>query len=148
MDFSKQCLADRIERSGIGNTQPVDEARLYTHPFQHSADLQSPAVDHHAWFSDGPRNGSGRILRFFQQCSTDLDYYAHLCSPSPVLSPSIRLRFWTACPAAPFTRLSITDTNTVVSPRLATPIWQLFVRTTLWIAGIASGNTRTKSEPP
>lgn len=37
-------------------------------------------------------------------------------NPAVSSKPHIRFMFCTACPAAPFTRLSITDNTTTVSP--------------------------------
>ena len=43
---------------------------------------------------------------------------AHGHSPSASSSPSIRFRFWTACPAAPFQRLSIAAKTSTRPPRV------------------------------
>src|SRR5213075_67477 len=59
--------------------------------------------------------------------------YLHGWNPrnasSPVVcdQPRMRLRFWTACPAAPFTRLSMAEMATTTSPSAATATWQRLV---------------------
>ncbi len=64
-------------------------------------------------------------------------------SPRVSGSPSIRFMFWIACPAAPFTRLSIADTTTTRSPPHTSPMSQKFEPRTSARFGRSASTSRT-----
>src|SRR6185503_2195004 len=75
-------------------------------------DLRPAAVHDHA---PGTRTNRHRVSealqprRILQRRAADFDYLQHRVysgRPSFSSKPSIRFAFWSACPAAPFTRLS------------------------------------------
>src|SRR5437660_4120449 len=63
--------------------------------------------------------------------------------------PCMTFRFWTACPAAPFIRLSRHETMTRRCPSgaSANPRSQKFVRSEYWICGSFVPKTRTHGQP-
>src|SRR5204863_3289160 len=101
---------------GRGDTQAVDKAALDTPLGEEACHLLAAAVDH----DDGVPfpSGSGDLGReagpkvgLIEQRAPEL--YQDLQSrPSVSEKPSARFIFWTACPAAPFIRLSIALTTT------------------------------------
>src|SRR5207245_4283125 len=75
---------------------------------------------------------------------------AHRGSPSSSGRPVIKLRFCTACPEAPFTRLSIAEKTTacLVPGTEAQPMAQAFVSLTSAVEGRPpSPSSRTKGAP-
>src|SRR5688572_4401029 len=80
----------------------------------------------------------------------DLDHRSHGFVPTsskPVFSsrPNMRFMFCTACPAAPFTRLSMAEKTTICFPRAANPRSQKLVVFTQLMSGEPS-TRRTKKE--
>src|SRR5262245_19565038 len=116
MHFAKQCRSDSIEGGFIGHAKTIDEDRLDAHPFQHSRDLDASSVHDNNPVGCSRTNRSDCFYRILEKDSTDFHDRHHECSPAAGSHPNIRLRFCTACPAAPFTRLSSTETMTVLGP--------------------------------
>src|SRR5262249_16261926 len=87
------------------------------------------------------------FLRILKKDSPDLDNRCHEVSPNVGSHPNMRFRFCTAWPAAPLTRLSMTETITVFAPLLTTPMKHKFVRVTpCTFGGWPGGSTRTKGD--
>src|SRR5207248_497126 len=93
--------------------KPVDLPFLNARRLQREIDLFSAAMnDHerHRGASNRPRDRPQK-RRVLEELSTDLEDGRHR-SPVRSSSPSMTFMFCTAWPAAPFTRLSITETST------------------------------------
>src|SRR4030095_13113440 len=100
-----------------------DELRFHVHPFQHAGDLNSATMHDRQLVSSLGNDYCRGGFRLLEKRAADFDdrQTAHRRSPVSTGRPSIRLRFSIACPAAPFTRLSMAETITVVLPEVATP---------------------------
>src|SRR5262245_19392435 len=88
--------------------------------------------------------------RILEQLAAELEDYRR-CHSSPVVSsmPSTAFMFCTACPDAPFSRLSMTDTTTA-RPEESTrqPMSQKFVWATCLISGNAAPVSRMNGSLP
>src|SRR5207245_7267128 len=81
-----------------------------------------------------------RFGGILQECPAYFNDFCHETSPAVGSYPNIKFKFWTACPAAPFTRLSRTETITVLSPLATVPMTQRLVFVTLWTFGSCPGD--------
>src|SRR2546430_4864798 len=112
-------------------------------------DVFASAMDEHERFAAFPRFGDSAKnvrapRRIFEEASSELDD-PH-ARPSVSGNPHIRLKFCTACEAAPFSRLSITETITARRPPCSSvkPISQRGVLTTFLSSGnCPAGRMRT-----
>src|SRR5437660_335481 len=121
MNFAEQCRRDGGQCTFVRDAESFNEHGTNTHPLQHAGDLEAtamhdcrPALSHAANLFD-------RFPRIFQQGAANFDNFRHEASPAVGSHPNIRLRFCMACPAAPFTRLSMAETITVFGPLATTP---------------------------
>src|SRR5271165_1891444 len=107
----------------VGDPKAAHKLALFPEPLQHLRQRPAAAMYHgHAMailsqFSDrfGALAQNESIL---ERRSTDFDYDCH-CSPSSSAQPYIRFMFCTACPAAPFSRLSMQEISTNRRPSSA-----------------------------
>src|SRR5579862_922250 len=112
-----------IASLGIGHAQTPDEFALLPQSLQHAGKRAAAAMNHgHAMtvlrqICDRPCALAQRS-EIFQRRSSDFDYDNH-CNPSSSAHPYIRFMFCTACPAAPFSKLSMHDTSTSLRPSSA-----------------------------
>ena len=88
--------------------------------FMRAAQRRAAAMNDHQLmtFAAQVGNGFGKLADDFlvvERRASDFDHELH-CNPSFSSKPNIRFMFWTACPAAPFSRLSMHDTNTARLP--------------------------------
>src|SRR2546426_11901279 len=108
----------------------------------------APVHDHHRLERPGRVGACGQPLGPIEVVAADL-HDAHLQHMSPSVSgrPSITFMFWIACPAAPFTRLSIAAITVSrgrrTFPTAATPSATRFRYTTSFNDGSAPCSTRT-----
>ena len=93
----------------------------------------------HAWLEAGGKARDPR--RIVQQCAAKLNQQSQ-SRPSVSGNPRTRFRFCTACPAAPFTRLSmqLTTTPRRVAWSYFTPMSQKLVRCTAAMSGMTPGS--------
>src|SRR5208283_5281674 len=100
----------------IGNSQAVDERGFATKLLERPAQRRASAMhddDLMALFAQA-WNRLGEFLDQFlavERGPANLDDELH-CNPAFSSKPNIRFMFCTACPAAPFKRLSMHDTST------------------------------------
>ena len=122
-----------IHGLGRGDAQPVDETAFHAALGEKARHLLAAAM-HHGDLDAAPRllrdlRGQVRAqIRCIQQRAAQFDQRLH-SRPSVSPSPSIKFMFCTACPAAPFVRLSMALTTTA-RPEAAstvTPISQKLV---------------------
>ena len=131
MHLTEQRGRDCLECIFISDAQALDKNRLHVHTFEHARDL-NPAAVHQCRTPIGhAANFLNCLGRIFEEGPADFNNPGHQARPAEGSHPNMRLRFWTACPAAPFTRLSSTDTMTVFSPLATTPMEHRFVFVTL-----------------
>src|SRR6516165_7946110 len=109
-----------ISRLGVSNPQAVHEARLAPKSLQRAAQCRSATVHYDNLMTLLTQSGNRRskLLHQFlivQGSSADLDDEFH-CKPAFSSKPNIKFMFCTACPAAPFKRLSMHDTSTTREP--------------------------------
>src|SRR6202022_1893137 len=90
------------------------------------------------------RHDRAQVRRILQKLAAKLQNHRRHSSPVPSSRPSMTLTFWTAWPAAPFTRLSTTETSTP-RPDGSTrhPMSQKFVCATCLISGSELPVSRT-----
>ena len=131
--------------SGRGHAQPVDEPAFHAALGQEAGHLLAAAVDHHQFDAppasrDDLFGQRARRVRRIEQRAPQLYQQLH-SRPSVSGNPSIRFMFWTACPAAPFTRLSMALTTTArpVAGSNDTPMSQKLVRATPRRSGTCPG---------
>src|SRR5256885_4491239 len=143
-----------VERRLVGDAQAVHLPLLDSRALQRRVDL-FPAAMHdddrpaaRCDLCDGAYDGS-QMPGILEQLPAKLENQ-RTNHKSAVRSsrPSITLRFWTACPDAPLSRLSSTDTMTA-RPDGSTrqPMSQKFVCATCLISGSAAPTSRTKVAP-
>ncbi len=104
----------------VGYAQAVDEGRLATQLLQGPAQSSAAAMHDHQLVSFAAKvgNGLGELADQFTvvECGPANFHDELHCSPSFSSKPNIRSMFCTACPAAPFRRLSRHETSTARSP--------------------------------
>src|ERR1700759_1841698 len=130
-----------IASLGVRDTQPGNEHALLAQRLQGAGQRYTAAMDnrdlvtvtHH--LDDRPGAAVQR-LGILERRASKLHHVSHN-SPSVSCHPFITFRFWTACPAAPFSRLSRQLMTTHRRPSGASwkPRSQKLVRTTCWIWG-------------
>src|SRR5205807_6486451 len=121
----------RRERAGRGAGVVRDE----------QAEVRAAALLEAGGYAGGPE----------PTCVRDAHGYTPIVgSPAVSSNPHIRFMFWTACPAAPFTRLSTAAATTAVPVRASspTPISHTFAPLTRFASRISpDGRTRTNGPP-
>ena len=119
----RQDHQSHVARFGVGDAQSMHEFTFFTHHFQ-GARQCAPSAMHHHNLMPIVRQLNHRLRTFLQRrlvfyCSpADFDDNLH-CNPSLSSHPYIRFMFCTACPAAPFSRLSRQETTTSRRPSRA-----------------------------
>src|SRR5581483_2004724 len=144
IDASCQNFDHAVQHVRRRNTQAVHEPAFNSALGKKARHLLAAAMDYydfvHARYSgDLPCQ---HIARFgsIEQCTAGLEEKLH-SRPSVSARPSARFIFCTACPAAPFTRLSMALITTPRPPTgsNATPMSQKFVRATARASGMWPG---------
>src|SRR5262249_11187762 len=142
------------DRFGAGDTKAVDELALDSTIGQIAGHLLAAAMDYNHAVPAPPRFHDLRQQalagdRVVEQRAPEFHQQLHN-SDSVSANPSVRLRLCTACPAAPFTRLSIALTTTArpVRGSKLTPISQKLVRATACRSGTAPGLYRRMNGSP
>src|SRR5690349_1073492 len=140
-------LRDGVDDRFVRDPKAVYKAGRNATFFQEAGDLLPSAVDNeHFVFTCDVREliGDGiPAVRLIQKRTPDFDEYLHN-SASVSGNPSIRFMFWTACPAAPFIKLSSVAiiVRRCVSASNTKPMSQKFVRWTLCKSGTFPGAYR------
>ena len=139
--LAPQTLDHGPGRRGVGHPQPPDPARLEAEGLHQTAHLCAAAVDddHLRARLAGRRHGRREARArpgVVEDGAPDLhdDPAAH-ASPHVSSSPRATFMFCTACPAAPFTRLSMAEVTTTWPKASAAVTWQWFVPMTSWVRG-------------
>ena len=102
----------------------VDERRASAERGLERADFVAATVHEHeaAVRARPPGRERWRERRIRLRAAADLDDARHAGNPAVSSRPSTRLAFWTACPAAPFNRLSMADVTSTVGVRIPASI--------------------------
>ena len=145
IDAAREDLQHGVQRFGTGDPQPAHKVARNAALGEVARHLLAAAMHHHHLdsASAGRRDLRRQAIagfRAIEQRAAELDQNLH-SKPSVSGSPSMRFMFWTAWPAAPFTRLSMALT-TIARPVLAssvTPISQKLVRATPRRSGMWPG---------
>src|SRR5262245_33346551 len=126
----------RVHGFRRGHAQAVDEPALDAALGKKARHLLAATMDHHHLIAVarglGDLAGEARAqILLIEQRASQLHQDSQ-SSPSVSANPSATFMFWTACPAAPLTRLSIALTTTArpVEASKRTPMSQKFVRDT------------------
>ena len=116
VDPPREHAHDRGERVGVGNAQAVSKTRADAARAQIRVDRAAAAVHDRDRARRGETRDRCRRGRHragvFEQLAAELEHRQHQFSPSRSSNPNATLKFCTACPAAPLTRLSMHTTST------------------------------------
>ena len=107
----------------VGDAQAVDKIALFAEQTESAGKCSTAAVDHGDAMSVAGElhDGVGALVQHwlvFESCASNFDDQFH-CNPCSSFQPHMRFMFWTACPAAPLSRLSTQETRTRRRPSSA-----------------------------
>src|SRR5205807_3317227 len=150
VDGAGQRGYDHVERRVVGDAQSGVGPLRNAEALQVRVDMLAAAVNEHDFVAIFPMDRDraerfGAPHRIVEKASAQFDD-VHQSSASVSAKPHMRLKFCTACDAAPLSRLSMTETITARRPpcRSWKPISARGVLTTFFSSGSCpAGSTRT-----